>query len=272
MKFRHMAPLVAGAAMMVVASLGVVSTASADTTTTTTPASLSQMQAKLEAELAARQTQLSTLTTDVSSSKTLTASDAAAPVVEPVDRDVEHRRARHQGPDRHHGRRAPRRRAGDVPGQQGLRRHDSAGAPHHRGGLGATANAGTILADGPTITAALAARTSDKGYARVEALFTSLTAKATDRAVCADQRLVRRAGTDTRRVAGQRPRLRPGEGRDPACPHRPRLCPGRAPARRALDQPLPGSGRCDRHEHHHHDHGERIGRTRPASPDVFRRT
>ncbi|MGP8163121.1 MAG: hypothetical protein ACLQAN_04990 [Acidimicrobiales bacterium] len=179
MKFRHMAPVVAGAAMMVVASLGVVSTASADTTTTTTPASLSQMQAKLEAELAARQTQLSTLTTDVSSSKTLTASDAAAlssslstetsnigalVTKVPTDTTVAELRVDAQAMFRDN-------RVFDVMTPQV---HLTIAADS------VNANAGTILADGLTITAALAARTSDKGYARVEALFTSLTAKATD--------------------------------------------------------------------------------------------
>ena len=77
MRFRKIAPLVVGAGMMAVASLGFLPAASADPTTTTAPLSLAPLQAKLEAQLTARQTQLATLTTDVSSSTTLTPSDAA---------------------------------------------------------------------------------------------------------------------------------------------------------------------------------------------------
>lgn len=178
MKFRQIAVVVVGAAMMAVASLGFVPPASADPPTTTNPATFAQLQAKLEAQLAARQTQLATLTTDVSKSTTLTTSDAAtlssrlatetsniAALIAkvPSDTTIAELRADQQAMFKDN-------RVFVVMSPQVLLTiaADTVGA-----------KAAAILSHGPTITAALAARVDDKGYARAEELFAYSTAKAT---------------------------------------------------------------------------------------------
>ena len=92
------------------------------------------------------------------------------------------------------------------------------------------AKAGTILANGPTITADLAARVADKGYARAEARFAYSTAKATVAQSSMTSVSAEVLAQTPVRLAGQRPRLRRGEIPDPAWTGRPRPRLGR-PAR-----------------------------------------
>jgi len=180
MKYRYFAPTVVGAALLAVVSFGFIPAASADTTTTTTttnPASFSQLQAKIESQLAARQTQLAKLTTEVSSSTTLTSSDAAAlqsslstetsninGLIAKVPNDTTLSELRSD--------------------QQAMFRDNRVFAvmsPQVNLTIAAdtvNANAGKILADDPAIEAALTARQADAGYARAEALLAYSTAKA----------------------------------------------------------------------------------------------
>jgi hypothetical protein len=178
MKFRRIAVMLVGTGMVAAASLGFVPAASAQPTTTNPPASFTQLQARLEAQLAARQTQLAALTTDVTSSTTLTASDSAtlqsllstetsnigALIAKvPTDTTIAELRADQQAMFQDN-------RVYVVMSPQV---HLTIAADT------VNANAGTILANGPTITTELNARVSDKGYARAEALFAYSTAKAT---------------------------------------------------------------------------------------------
>jgi hypothetical protein len=178
MRFRPIASVVVVAGMMAIASLGIIPDASAHPTTTTNPASFSHLQAKLEAQLAVRQTQLATLTTDVSSSTTLTTADAAALSASlsvettnignlitkvPSDTTITELRT-------------------DQHAMFQDNRVFVVMSPQVRLTIAADtlwAKAGAILSNGPTITADLAARVADKGYARAEARFAFSTAKAT---------------------------------------------------------------------------------------------
>jgi hypothetical protein len=178
MRIRSIAPVIVGAGMMALASLGVIPAASADPTTTTNPATFTQLQSKLEAELAARQSQLATLTTEVSSSTTLTTADSATLSASlstettnindligkvPSDTTVAELRV-------------------DAQAMFKDNRVFVVMSPQVKLTIAAdtvNAKAGTILANGPTITADLAARVADKGYARAEARFAYSTAKAT---------------------------------------------------------------------------------------------
>ena len=178
MKFRHIAAVVLGAGMMAVASLGFVPPASAGPLTTTNPASFAKLQAKLEAQLAARQTQLATLTTDVSKSTTLTSSDAATlssrlatetsninALIAKVPNDTT----------------IAELRADQQAMFQGNRVFVVMSPQVHLTIAADTvgAKAAVILSHGPTISAALAARVTDKGYSRAEERFAFSTAKAT---------------------------------------------------------------------------------------------
>jgi hypothetical protein len=160
--------------MMAIASLGIIPDASAHSN----PASFSQLQAKLEAQLAVRQTQLAALTADVSSSTTLTTSDAAAlsASLSAETTNIDNLIAK-------------------VPSDTTIAelRTDQAAmfqdnrvfvvmSPQVKLTIAADTlwtKAGAILANGPTITADLAARVGDNGYARAEARFAFSTAKAT---------------------------------------------------------------------------------------------
>jgi hypothetical protein len=177
MKFRQIAPLVVGAGMMAIASLGFIPAASADPTTTTAPSSLAQLQARLEAQLTARQTELATLTTDVSSSKTLTSSDAAT-LSASLATETSNINALLAG--------VPTDTLAELQAAQQAMFQDNrvfvVMSPQVHLTIAAdtvNSNAGTILANGPTVSAALTAREADQGYARAEGLFAFSTAKAT---------------------------------------------------------------------------------------------
>jgi hypothetical protein len=177
MKFRKIAPLVVGAGMMAVASLGFLPAASADPTTTTAPLSLAPLQAKLEAQLTARQTQLATLTTDVSSSTTLTSSDAAT-LSASLATETSNINTLLAG--------VPTDTLAELQAARQAMFQDNrvfvVMSPQVRLTIAAdtiNSNAGTILTNGPTVSAALTAREADQGYARAEERFAFSTAKAT---------------------------------------------------------------------------------------------
>ena len=177
MRFRQIASVVVVAGTMAIASLGIIPDASAHPTTTN-PASFSHLQAKLEAQLAVRQTQLASLTTDVSSSTTLTTADAAALTASlsaettnidnliakvPSDTTIAELRIDQQAMFQDN-------------------RVFVVMSPQVKLTIAADtlwAKAGTILSNGSTISAELAARVADPGYARAEARFAFSTAKAT---------------------------------------------------------------------------------------------
>lgn len=177
MKFRQIAPLAVGAGMMAIASLGFIPAASADPTTTTAPSSLAQLQAKLEAQLTARQTELATLTTDVSSSKTLTSPDAAT-LSASLATETSNINTLLAG--------VPTDTLAELQAARQAMFQDNrvfvVMSPQVHLTIAAdtvNSNAGTILANGPTVSAALTAREADQGYARAEGLFAFSTAKAT---------------------------------------------------------------------------------------------
>jgi hypothetical protein len=177
MKIRYLAPAVLAVALTAVASLGFVPAAAADPTTTN-PATFAQLQATLEAQLAARQVQLTKLTAAVSASTTLSASDAAAlqsslsaetsnidalVASVPTETTIAELRADQQAMFRDN-----RVFAVMTPQVNLTIAADTVDA-----------NAGKILAGDPTIEAALTARQSDDGYARAAGLFAESTAHAT---------------------------------------------------------------------------------------------
>ncbi len=202
MKSRHIASVVVGAGMVAIASLGFIPAALAGPrTTSTTPPSFSQLQAKLEAQLAVRQSRLAALTTEVSDSTTLTSTDAATlqsrlstetsnidALIAKVPNDTT----------------IAELRADQAAMLQDNRVFVVMSPQVHLTIAADTvyAHAGTILANGPTITTELNARVSDEGYARTEALFAFSTAKAT-----AAQSLMTGVSTD---VLAQTPAGWPG--------------------------------------------------------------